>query len=481
MGFNNLIKKINLSKKGTGFYYIKNTSFITFSKIIENLAAYFIIILISRYLGAEGLGQYSFIFAFVGIFCLFADFGLSEMMVKDLSKNFSKINKYLSSLFSLKLILTFISFLIYFVCLFFIGKKEIFLALVLVGIMQIITIFQGVFYNILRIKHSGRKIMIVNIVERVIALLGVLIILPLTKSLTLLVLIFLISNLMKSIILFMFTKKYFKINLDFDFKPLINLIKKSLPFMLIGFFATIYIQMDSIMLSFMQGDVIVGFYNAGYKLINVLSIIPFILLTFGFPLFAKLFNSDKKALKRLFEKILYYSMVLIFPITIGVFYLGRRLLEFIYNFNSIEAATAFNILIVAEIFIFLTIILGQFIVAANKQKVFAYIGGIGAFVNIALNFILIPKYSLYGAGIATLITYVLMFVLMYFFIKKNLLKFNFFRYLIVPLIGTFIMWLILINILHLHLLLIILICAVVYVCLIGGWELVKLRKKSKVI
>jgi hypothetical protein len=49
------------------------------------------------------------------------------------------------------------------------------------------------------------------------------------------------------------------------------------------------------------------------------------------------------------------------------------------------------------------------------------------------------------------------------------------------LIGTFIMWLILINILHLHLLLIILICAVVYVCLIGGWELVKLRKKSKVI
>jgi O-antigen/teichoic acid export membrane protein len=163
--------------------------------------------------------------------------------------------------------------------------------------------------------------------------------------------------------------------------------------------------------------------------------------------------------------------LLIIPIIIGVFYLGGWILSFIYNINSIESFIAFKILIVAELFVFLTMIMGQFIAALDKQKIFAYIGGIGAVVNVILNFVLIPRFSLYGAGYATLITYFLMFVLMYIYIKKNLLNFRFFRYLIVPMVGSLVMWLVLVNVLGLHLFWIVLVCLVVYGVVVIGFNL----------
>ena len=164
----------------------------------------------------------------------------------------------------------------------------------------------------------------------------------------------------------------------------------------------------------------------------------------------------------MFETIIEFSLLLIIPISVGVNYLGYRIIEFIYDFGSYEAATAFSILIVAEIFVFLTTIMGNFISSADKQKAFMKIAGIGALINIILNFALIPEFSLYGAGFATLITYLIMFIIMLIYINKSLLHFRFFNHLIIPAIASFLMWLVLINILHLHLILIIIISALVY-------------------
>jgi O-antigen/teichoic acid export membrane protein len=89
----------------------------------------------------------------------------------------------------------------------------------------------------------------------------------------------------------------------------------------------------------------------------------------------------------------------------------------------LESFIAFKILIVAELFVFLTTIFGSFIAAIGKQKTFAKIGGLGAIINIILNLILIPKFSLYGAAFATLATYALMFICMFIFVRQLNSKF----------------------------------------------------------
>jgi O-antigen/teichoic acid export membrane protein len=77
-----------------------------------------------------------------------------------------------------------------------------------------------------------------------------------------------------------------------------------------------------------------------------------------------------------------------------------------------------------------------------------------------LNFILIPHFSLYGAAFATLITYFVMFVLMYFYIRKEF--FNFRIRLICPLLSSVVMGVLLSQLLFLNLFWIILLSSVVY-------------------
>jgi O-antigen/teichoic acid export membrane protein len=457
-------------------FYIKITLLISFAGVLGTVLSYFIVVLISRELGAEGLGQYSFIFAFAGVFFLFSDWGLSSMLIKDLSKNFSKINKYVSNIFSLKLILSLISLFIFLITIFFIGKENIILPLIIVGFLQLIRVFNNIFYSILRIKQSGKILAIVDLLERIIAFIGALIFLPIYKSLFSFVLVLFVSYSLHTLLLFFYSKNFFNLKFSLDFNFLLNLIKKGFPFLFIAVFSIIYIELDSIMLSFMKGDVVVGWYNSGYKLISILNMVPVLLLTFGFPIFSKFYQKNKKEFRNLFENILNISIIIMVPTIFGVLILGDRILEFIYNFNSIESFISFKILIFAQFFIFLTNIMGQLISSADKQIVFGKIAGVGAIINIILNFFLIPKYSLYGAAFATLITYIIMFIFMYFYIRKKLIKFNLFRYLILPfLLSVGMYFLIKTYLLNLHLILIILIGGLFYFLFFTIFMIIKLK------
>jgi O-antigen/teichoic acid export membrane protein len=247
--------------------------------------------------------------------------------------------------------------------------------------------------------------------------------------------------------------------------------------MMISLFSFIYVKIDQVMLSFMKGDVVVGWYSAGYQLITVLNVLPLILLTFGYPIFAKLSNK-KKELRAFLERLLYYCLVLMLPITVGVMFTAGRVIEFIYGFNTVQSATAFRILIIAEVFVFLTIVMGDFISSCDKQKVFSNITASGAVINLVLNLILIPKYSLYGAAFATLITYLGIFVFSYIYIRRSIIKFSLFRSFIVPLIGSILMGFVVYKLIFLNIILLIAIGGIVYAPVIFAYEYYKYKKSG---
>jgi O-antigen/teichoic acid export membrane protein len=453
--------------------FIFNTAIISISKVIESIISFLIIILISRELGAEGLGQYSFIFSFVGLFFILSDWGLKTMMIKDLSKNFTKVDKYISNIFTTKIILSVLSFLFYFILLFFIRESNLFWHLVFAGLIQLTQIICSLGLNILQIKTEGLKIAGIEIIERILALLGAIIIFSLTKNLLLFIMILFLSGLIRGILLFFASKEYYNLKVGIDFKFIFSLIKQGFPFLLISTFNLIYSRIDTIMLGFMQSYEVVGWYNAGYKLIGTLAIIPSLMLTFGFPMLSKFIHVNKRIVKDLFENMIYYSLLIVLPIITGILFIGGKILEFVFNFNSIESILAFQILSLSLVFMYISSIMGYFIAAGDKQIIFAWIGGIGALINILLNIILIPNYSLYGAAFTTVFTYLMMSITMFIYIRNNFFKFKF--KIFQPLIAICFMVLVLINILHLHLFLIIGISAGIYILIISLF-IFKLKK-----
>lgn len=442
--------------------YLKNTFIIGIGKIIENIISFLIIIILTKYLGAKGLGQYSFIFAIVSIFFIFNDFGLSIFMIREISKKFSLIDKIFNNILQFKLIILIITFIIYLISLKFINKNEIIIGLIFAGLIQIIRNISDLFYNILKVKEKSYLISVLLTFEKIINLIWAVIFIIYLKNLNYFIVGMSLTSIISLIIISINTKKYIKYKSKLDIKEIKHYISISFPFILTGIFATIYIQIDSIMLSFLYSDKVVGWYNSGYKLINTILIIPITFLTFGFPKLSYLYSRNILKFEKLLNNIIFYNLILIIPITIGGLILSDRIIEFIFHFQSAEASNSFKILLIVQIFIFLNLIYNNLYNSINKQIQFSKIAGFGATINIILNLILIPKYSLYGAGVATLITYIIIFILSNMYIKKIKIKINFINKIKILIIPSILLILSINILINYNLLIIIIISGIVY-------------------
>jgi len=108
-------------------------------------------------------------------------------------------------------------------------------------------------------------------------------------------------------------------------------------------------------------------------------------------------------------------IILAIPIVVGGIVLGPRIIDFIYDPSYFPSILAFQILILMAGTSFLCSPFGQILVVANQQKKLLWITLSGAIVNVILNLILIPRYSLYGAAAATVATSVLILFLLFKF------------------------------------------------------------------
>jgi O-antigen/teichoic acid export membrane protein len=217
------------------------------------------------------------------------------------------------------------------------------------------------------------------------------------------------------------TWKFVKPKIEIDLKFWKELLKESLPFALIGFFVVIYFRIDSIMLSYMKGDEIVGYYSASYRLIDSLSsLIPIIIYSVMFPVMSKYLNSLDD-LKKVWIKAFNLSFIIGLITTIFVVVFAKYIILIIYGSSYLPSIVVLKILIWAFFIICISSITSGLLNAINKQRLVTFGASIGAIINVILNLILIPRYSMEGAALATVVTEVLMFML-YIYLTCKFLK-----------------------------------------------------------
>ena len=88
----------------------KNTFALFIMQIVSSVLSFFLGIFIARNLGDVGLGKYSFAYTFVFFFAIFLDLGYNMLLIRDVSRDKSKVNKYVSNLLSFRVICALIVF-----------------------------------------------------------------------------------------------------------------------------------------------------------------------------------------------------------------------------------------------------------------------------------------------------------------------------------------------------------------------------------
>lgn len=399
----------------------KNTIVLSISQILSYLLAFFYTIAIARYLGADGFGILSFALAFTGIFGVLADLGLNTLAVKEVSKDKSKAKKYLGNFLLIKIVLSLITLLIIALTLnLFNYPIQTIFVVYLVAFSVILTAFSGVFNSIFQAFEKMEYQSLGQIIYSILMFIGVFVaiiygfniigfaFLYFTFSVVILVYNILIT-------VWKFTPLILKMDLNFSIVKL----KEALPFGVNGIFVIIYVWIDSVMLSIMQGNQEVGWYNAAYRIVTVLMFIQIVSNISVFPAMAQFHVNSKISLKKLVEKYFKLMLVISFPLGIGITLLAQNIVIMIFGNQYENSIIALQILIWSGIITLLYTTFAQLFLAIGKQSILTKITGICMIENVILNLIFIPKFSYVGASFVTVVTEFTLLVFIFVIAHKN--------------------------------------------------------------
>ncbi|GAG14193.1 unnamed protein product, partial [marine sediment metagenome] len=100
-------------------------------------------------------------------------------------------------------------------------------------------------------------------------------------------------------------------------------------------------------------------------------------------------------------------------------FLADDIIRLLFGVQYGNAAGALRIYIWAGVFVFLGVASGQYLVAENYTRISFFRTFIGCIVNVILNIILIPRYGINGAAIATVVSYLVATFFIVFIPKTN--------------------------------------------------------------
>jgi O-antigen/teichoic acid export membrane protein len=423
-------------------------------------------IYIARKLGDEDFGKLSFAYSFVGICFIVTDFGLSTILIRNVSRQKELTREYVGNILVLKIVLSFICISVIGIFIFFTDSPaDVTTLLVIFGGVMFFKALIDFFCTILNAHERMDLEAFLKGTNHILFFVSGIMILAVGYGLFGLANVFLVAFSFSSIIGFCIVDVCIeKIRPSFDLKFWRYILRESWPLALTVIFTVVYFKIDVVMLSLIRGDNSeIGWYSAAMRLIELVGIVPALIVSALFPIVSSLYKESIDSLKNVFKISFRYLLAIALPIAVGTLLLSEHLIYTIYGEEYVKTIPALKILSFAIVFIFVNYILINILVAVDRQKTNAIMAGTCVFVNIALNMWLIPHYGYLGAGSATVITELVLFAFGLYYVAKCVCKVNVITMLIRPLISVAIMGAFIVVVMaKLHLVLIIFLSALIY-------------------
>lgn len=386
---------------------LANLSWIVFANIIVKPMWFFFLIFSARILGPEDFGKFNFALSFVLIFSILYELGMDLFTVREVSINKQQSSHLLGNSLLLKAILIPIVASLIILIINLLGYSDVTIKAVYWSILYILFIttanyLRSFFRGFEKINYEAITIFIEKIILCLLGGFALVFNSGVLEFLKLLALGSLMSFIFTAMILFI---KLVKPDFSFDFRLMKEILKKAMPFALMNIFILIYFRIDMVMLSLMQNETIVGLYSSSYRIMEMLLVIPAIIMIPIYPAMSRLTVKDRAKFRELSQASVKGILLVSLPVTLIIFFLAFQFMRLFYgNSDYLSATGALKILVFSLPFNGLTTVFATMLAANNKQILTTRNTAICAVFNIVLNIILIPKYSFWGAAIATLAT-----------------------------------------------------------------------------
>ena len=186
--------------------------------------------------------------------------------------------------------------------------------------------------------------------------------------------------------------------------------------------ATIYLQMDKVMIEWLTNDTAeVAFYDQAEKIVMIPLTFITVLSTVLMPRIANEFaNYNKKKITELLTKACKVSLFMAFPLMFGIAAIAENFIPWYLGNEFLDTSVALMILSPIVLSNTLIGISGtQYFIATNQVKILLFSNSLAAVLNIIVNRMLIPQWGYIGAAIATLISNYVLVMVQYYALSKQ--------------------------------------------------------------
>ena len=468
--------KLNLTQK-----IAYNAFFSAGARVIETALAFVIMMLVVRYLGLSGFGDYIIVITFVYIFSVFADLGLYSIVVREISREGANEKKIINNAFTLRFTAgIFVFSLAYFASLLFPYSNNVQFGIAIAAfgfwMLSNTQVLMGLFQ-----KHLAMdKIAIAEIAGRLVQLFLVWLFIIYDFGFLYIILAIFFSALVNFIFVTRFASKYVKIKLEFNFGFWKKLLIQSYPPAISAILVLIYFKLDTIFLSVMKTSEAVGIYGLSYKILENLIFFPAMIVGLTMPIMSKYIFTNGNKFKSVVQRTLNFLIIAFVPIAFGVIMTSDKIIGLFDDSKEFcDSPMVLNILIIALGFIFLGALFSNILIAANRQNRLAQIYFVGMIFNVITNIIFIPEYSYFGAAATTVATEFLVTALMIGVIYKTVKFIPSFKVFFKALLASFLMAFVLYYFNYLNIFYLAFIGAAVYIPVIyfiGGVSKEEIKK-----
>jgi O-antigen/teichoic acid export membrane protein len=407
--------------------------------VVRALDLLFAFVLLDTLRGAD-IGPYTFAALFVvQILGTFTEFGLGVLLTREVARDPSAARRYFGATLALRGVLVLLGALP--VAALLIGAYGLLAALNLgEGItpigqqaiwILILTLIPGAYSSaVTALYNAAERMEVPAVVEVVTAILSMLArIAVLAFGFGIIGLAWAavgVSTFTALLYLALQTRDFFRPTIQWDSELIRRVLPVALPLMLNNLLNAIFFRFDTFIIKAFatgSGDLLVQQYNLAYQVISIATILPPVVTFAVFPMLARRADGERSGLALAQNRTLQVLLLLAFPISIGLMLLAPDLVRLFARRNAGDyLPVSANVLAILAWFLPLSFangLLQYALIAVNQQRAITRAFAVGAVFNLMANllavpwfsrYLLLPHWSLYAAGVITLLSEVVLFL-----------------------------------------------------------------------
>lgn len=398
------------------------------AKVVTVLFGFLTMVILTRYLGSEGYGNYMYVLTLVVLFGGFADWGTATIGVREASKNEEKQSLILSNIFLVRLILALLGGLLMLLASFWLPLKTAQELLVRQGILfgsliLILFALKASFGIIFQTKLQIYKLAAADIVASILVFLISWFFIKSQLGLVYLIIAVVLANVAAVGLAAILAVKTIKFKFQIHWPLIRDFLKESLPMGAILLLLTLDNKIDTIMLGLMKGSSEVGIYAVAYRIYDVLILGAAYLMSSLLPVLSQYGDLQKwqEKIRVIYQK----SFDILLMMGVGAFLFAFLFSPLIIRLITQErfaeffdAASVVRILSLAIFLSYFNHLTGYTVVALGKQRWYFLVASSALAFNVLANLLVIPQFSYYGAAMVTVLTEGLTLVITSFFIFR---------------------------------------------------------------